>query len=85
MSQEPDDELRKDVESAFDVFDYLKLGEVRITVRLPAEVMPNGLVQKFGRVDLIPVEQIRIRDPMDTLPRELERFTGLMRRMLWTP
>lgn len=82
---EPSPELIADVESAFDVFDFNKYAEVRITVRLPAEAMPNGLMQKFSRIELIPREQINVRDPMTTVPKEIERLGRMLALALYRP
>ena len=68
----PDDaaELSAEVESSFDPLEF---AEVRITVRLPGKCTESGTPEKFGYVQLMLPEDIRIQNPRRTLPYVIER------------
>jgi hypothetical protein len=66
-----DAELAADVDSAFDP---TRFAEVRITVRLPGELFDNGEPQIFTYTQLMTPEQVRIKNPHETLPPEIKRI-----------
>lgn len=64
-----------EVESSFDLSQF---AEVRITVRLPGSLTSSGEPVKYGYVQVMLPEEVRMQDYETVLPRELERIMRLL-------